>query len=159
MRPATGAAEGFRIREVAIFPRAREGWGGRCMESGKTWQTGPDSSASDDLRLARFFIAGLAGEAITGKNKPGSSLEEVMVSRLLTHNAVAKLAPSKLSNPDYDAFARKLWHEQVWEATTDILYANEKPFIQLAECLQREKHHIHGRQLEKVLRQVQRTTS
>ena len=58
-------------------------WGGLCSEAGGVWTSGPDSHAEDDLRRARFIIAGLAGEALTGLDKPGSSLDELALSQLI----------------------------------------------------------------------------
>ena len=72
------AHEGMAIRRVTVFSRCVSGvelWGGLCLEAGG-WTTNNDTSADDDLRRARFIIAGLAGEAITGTDKPGSSLDE-----------------------------------------------------------------------------------
>ena len=81
-----GAHEGFAVRSVTIFSRSVSGleaWGGFCTEAGGAWTTGPDTSADDDLRRARFIIAGLAGEAITGTDKPGSSIDELALSQLI----------------------------------------------------------------------------
>src|SRR5262245_6376357 len=113
-----GAHEGFTIRQVTLCSRSAPGlgllWGGRCMEAGGTWTTGPDSSADEDLRRARFIIAGLAGEAVTGWDKPGSSLDELALSQLIGVNAAIKLADPRMSDEAYAEYAQRLWHEQVW---------------------------------------------
>jgi hypothetical protein len=153
-----GAAQGFRIREITIFPRSApdlgQVWGGRCMEA-SGWSTGPASSADDDLRRARFIIAGLAGEAIVGLDKPGSSLDELALSQLVGINAGVKLGNPTLCDAAHAAYVQQLWHEQVWGVALAILHANRKPFIQLAEYLQRDGH-VHGRKLETLLEQVER---
>jgi hypothetical protein len=74
--------EGFTIRQVTVGSRSVPGlglvWGGRCAEAGGAWTTGPDSSVDEDLRRARVIIGGLAGETVTGLDRPGSSLDELM---------------------------------------------------------------------------------
>jgi hypothetical protein len=156
-----GTAEGFRIRKITIFLRSAPGgqiWGGRCMEAAGTWTTGPDSSADDDLRRARFIIAGLAGEAITGHDKPGSSLDELALSQLIGINAGVKLGDPTLNDEAHSAYVQQLWHEQVWGAAISVLRANWGPFNQLAEYLHRNGQ-IHGSTLHKVLAQVNRRTT
>jgi hypothetical protein len=90
-------AEGMVMQSVRIFLRstpAGTAWGGWCEEaSGKEWTTGPDSSVASDLSRARIIVAGLAGEAITGLDKPGSSLDELALSQLIGLNAAVKLRP------------------------------------------------------------------
>jgi hypothetical protein len=157
-----GAAEGFGIRSLAVFPRTAPGlgqvWGGRCVEAAATWTTGPDTSAEDDLRRARFIIAGLAGEAITGHDKPGSSLDELALSQFVGINAAVKLRDLTLSDEAYSAYVKQLWHEQVWGVAVSVLRANWEPFNQLAGYLHRDKY-VHGRTLDKVLAQVKRRQS
>jgi hypothetical protein len=133
-----GAAQGFRIREIVIFSRG-QAWGGRCMETGGNWSTSPDSSADDDLRRARFIIAGLAGEAITGHDKPGSSLDELALSQLIGDNAGVKLGDPTLSDEAHSVYVQQLWHEQVWGVAINILRANRRSFRQLAEYLYQDK--------------------
>jgi hypothetical protein len=156
------AHEGFTIRQVTIFPRSAPGfgqvWGGRCMMAGGTWSTGPDSSADDDLRRARFIIAGLAGEAVVGLDKPGSSLDELALSQFIGINAGVKLGDPTLSDEAHSAYVQRLWHEQVWGETISILSANREPFVQVAEHLIQHER-IEGGKLRKVLAQVKRTTS
>jgi hypothetical protein len=153
-----GAHEGFTIRQLTISSRSVPGfgslWGGRCIEGG-TWTTGPDSTADDDLRRARFTIAGLAGEAITGQDKPASSLDELAVSQLVGLNVAAKLADPRLDQTEYGAYAQRLWHERVWGVAVAILRSNREPFWQLAEHLNQHER-IHGGKLRKMLAQVQR---
>jgi hypothetical protein len=153
-----GAAQGFEIREISIFLRSTPGgevWSGRCIEIGGPWTTGPDSSADDDLRRARFIIAGLAGEAITGVDKPGSSLDELALSQLIGINAGVKLGDPTLNDEAHSAYVQQLWHEQVWGVAISILRANREPFMQLAGYLHRDER-VKGRKLEKVLAQVER---
>src|SRR5262249_38257734 len=82
-----GTAEGMTIGSVRIFSRSTpfgDAWGGWCAEKHKTeWTSGPDSSVEEDLSRARIIVAGLAGEAICGKDRPGSSIDELVVSQLL----------------------------------------------------------------------------
>jgi hypothetical protein len=157
------AAEGTIMKSVRVFSRstpAGTAWGGWCRpipEHDKEWTTGPDSSAESDLSRARIIVAGLAGEAITGKDKPGSSIDELATSQLLGLNAAAKLADPSLSEAAYDAFARQLWHEKVWHGVEAILRANEGPFQQLAGYLQRNDE-VKGNKLKAVLDQVGRIT-
>ena len=124
------------------------------MEAGGTWTTGPDSSVEDDLRHAQFIIAGLAGEAITGLDKPGSSLDELALSQFVGTNAGVKLADPTLSDAAHAAFVQRLWHEQVWNVTLAILFANQEPFMELAEYLNQQER--RRRTLRKVLAQVKR---
>src|SRR5262249_6981809 len=83
-------AEGRIIQSVRIFSRSTPfgtAWGGWCDDADdKDWTTGPDSSVESDLSRARIVLAGLAGEVITGKDKPGSSLDELMVSQVVARN-------------------------------------------------------------------------
>lgn len=157
-----GAAQGFRIRKLTIFPRPTpdlgQVWGGRCMEADGTWNTGPDSSADDDLRRARFIVAGLAGEAIAGLDSAGSSLDELALSQLVGMNAAVKRADPMLSDEAYAAYVQQLWHEQVWDVAIAILHANYAPFMQLAEHLN-QRECIKAGKLHKVLAQVNRSTS
>jgi hypothetical protein len=153
-----GAHEGFKIRNISIYSRAVPNgllWSGRCVEEAATWTTGPDTSADDDLRRARFIIAGLAGEAITGKDKPGSSLDELGLSQLVGLNAAAKLDDPTLSDAEAHVYAQRLWHEQVWGVAVAILRNNREPFMQLAKLLH-ERERVKGGKLHKILDQVKR---
>jgi hypothetical protein len=153
-----GAHEGLAIRAVTICSRSvalvGRVWGGRCIEAG-AWTTGPDTTAEDDLRRARFVIAGLAGEAVTGLDTPASSLDELALSQFVNLNAAAKLADSSLSNAEYSAYAQRLWHDQVWGVAITILRANHEPFTQLAGHLNQHTR-VQGAKLRKVLAQVKR---
>jgi hypothetical protein len=86
-----GAHEGLKIKRVTVFscamPPFRLIWGGFCGEAGRGRRVGSATSADGDLRRARFIIAGLAGEAITGLDKPGSSLDELALSQLISLHA------------------------------------------------------------------------
>jgi hypothetical protein len=149
------AHEGMAIRRVTVFSRCVSGvelWGGLCLEAGG-WTTNNDTSADDDLRRARFIIAGLAGEAITGTDKPGSSLDELFLSQLVGLNAAVKLDDPSLSDDDYRAFAERLWHEQVWTVTLAILRANWEPFNQIVQLLH-QKQSVQGARLRHALAQV-----
>ena len=55
--------------------------------------------------VARVIIAGLAGEAMTSNDKPGSSLDELALSQFIVLNAAVKRN---------DDDAKRLWHEEVW---------------------------------------------
>jgi hypothetical protein len=154
-----GSHEGFKIRQITISSQAMpifgEVWGGRCEEAAATWTSGPDTSADDDLRRARFIVAGLAGEAVMQKDKPGSSLDELAWSQMVGVNAAAKLADPTLSDAEYNAYVQRLWHEQVWGVTINILYKNREPFLQLANHLLQHKM-INGNKLRKLLRQIRK---
>jgi len=155
------AHEGLAIRSVRVFSHAGPGvelWGGLCTEA-DGWRTGPDTTADDDLRRARVIIAGLAGEAITGKDKPGSSLDELALSQMVGLNAAVKLdADQGRSAVEYEAFAKALWHEQVWGVAVAILYANQGAFLQIVQHLH-QKQRLQGSRLRQVLAQVRRVTS
>jgi hypothetical protein len=157
------AAEGQTMQSVRIFSRSTPigtAWGGWCRpipEHDKEWTTGPDSSAESDLSRARITIAGLAGEAITGKDKPGSSLDELATSQLIGHNAAVKLSDPTMSDAAFEEFTKRLWHEKVWGMTVEILFANRGPFQQLAEHLHRSEI-VKGGKLRAVLAQVRRIT-
>ena len=155
-----GTHEGFAIRKITISRRSSSFgpvWGGHCMETGGAWTTGPDSSAAEDLRRAQFIIAGLAGEAITGHDKPGSSLDELALSQVIGQNAAVKLGNPTLNDEAHSAYVQQLWHEQVWGVAISILRANREPFMQLAEGLNQYER-LHGDKLRKVLAQVKRIT-
>jgi hypothetical protein len=157
-----GAHEGLTIRSVSICAHDTPGagvlWGGRCTEAGAAWTSGPDTTADDDLRRARFIVAGLAGEALTGQDKPGSSLDEVALSQVVGLNAAVKLADTRMSDADYSAFAQRLWHEKVWDIAVAILRANHGPCMQLAALLDQHEH-VHGARLRNVLAQVQQVST
>jgi hypothetical protein len=155
------AHEGIIIRRVTIFSRSIAGvacWGGQCMDAGGTWTTGPDTSADDDLRRARMIIAGLAGEALTGLDRAGSSLDELALSQLVGLNAAAKLADPKLTGAEYSAYAKQLWHEQVWGVAVAIVRNNRDPFMQLVEHLHQHQK-IKGGKLHAILANVKRIAS
>jgi hypothetical protein len=157
------AHEGLAVRSVTIFSRSVPPfgtvWGGWCMDAGGIWTSGPDSSAADDLRRARIIIAGLAGEAATGRDLPASSLDELALSQLIGLNAAAKLDddPGR-SDEDYDAYAERLWHERVWKTAAAILFANQEPFNRLAQYLS-EKEKVKGPRLRQILEQIRRIES
>jgi hypothetical protein len=153
-----GTAEGLRIRSLTVFPQSAPGlgevWGGRCMEASGKWASTPDTSADENLSRARFYIAGLAAEALTRLDKPGSSVDELALSQTLAHNAGLKLEPT-LSYAERAAYEQQIWHEQVWEVALAILRTNRAPFQQLAShfC---EHEFIDGKQLHKILAAVER---
>jgi hypothetical protein len=153
-----GTHEEIKIREIAIYsqsmPLLGETWGGHCYEAG-SWTSGPDTTADHDLRRARFTIAGLAGEAITGMDKPGSSLDELALSQLIGLNAAAKLADPKLPDADYDAYAEHLWHEKVWHAAIAIIRGNREPFMKLAELLNQHEV-VNSGKIRRALAQVRK---
>jgi hypothetical protein len=156
-----GTHEGIRIREITISSRSTalwgRVWGGRCLQFGGTWTTGPDTSADDDLHRARMIIAGLAAETLTGTDRPGSSLDELALSQLVGINAAVKLGDPTLSDDAHSAYVEELWHERVWGAAVAILRANHKPFFELAECLN-QKERVRGWKLHKILAQMERIT-
>jgi hypothetical protein len=151
-----GAAEGLTIRHIRIFsqsvPPFGVAWGGQCREVG-AWTSGPDTTAESDLRRARFIIAGLAAEKICGMDKPGSSLDELVLSQFVSLNAAAKLLDS-MSDAEHLVAREQLWHTQVWQAAGAILHANREPFQQLANLLSSHSK-VHGALLRAVLAQVQ----
>jgi hypothetical protein len=149
------AAEGQIMQSVRIFSRSTPvgtAWGGWCDCDDEDWTSGPDSSVESDLSRARIIIGGLVGEAITGMAKPGSSLDEQVMSQVLAHNAAVKLADHS-SDAACDDFAEQLWREKVFDVTIAILRANEGPFEQLAGLLDR-KGKVKGHKLRAVLDQV-----
>jgi hypothetical protein len=148
-----GTHEGLTIQSVRVFSRPGNAWSGWCAEEEGQWMSNPGTSAENDLSRARVVIAGLAGEAITGLDRPGSSLDEVVVSQLLGHNAAAKLHDPTLS--EFHVYAERLWHEQVWGVAIAILRINREPFLQLAKHLQ-QTDKIKGGKLRSVLAQVRR---
>jgi hypothetical protein len=154
-----GTHEGFTIRCITIHSRSvpilGELWGGRCMEAGGTWTTGPNSTADEDLRRARFIIAGLAGEAMAGHDRPGSSIYELALSQLVGINAALKLGDLTLSDAARSAYAKQLWHTRVWGVAVAILRNNYHPFRQLAEHLYQHKQ-VKSEKLRKLLAQVRR---
>ena len=127
--------------------------------SSSGWTTGPDTPADDDLRRARIIIAGLAGEAGCREDLPGSSLDELVLSQVLGLNAAAKLNddPGR-SDEEYDAYAQRLWCEQVWRVTFAILDANREPFQQIVLHLH-ETGKVQGAKLRQVLAQVRSITT
>jgi hypothetical protein len=154
------AHEGVNFQSVRIFSRSMppfgEVWGGWCAEEdGKEWTTGPDTSAESDLSRARIIVAGLAGEAACRLDKPGSSLDELVLSQVVGHNAAAKLYNPTLSDAEFSAYEERLWHEQVWGVAVAILCANRKPFMRLADHLHQHER-IKGGKLRNVLAQVRR---
>ena len=151
MRPATRSSaptKDWTVTRVTIFSRATPFfglcWGGLCSEAGGAWASGPDSHAEDDLRRARFIIAGLAGEALTGLDKPGSSLDELALSQFLGANAAMKLGHGD---------PRQLWNERVWRVALSILHGNHAPFAQIARQLD-EKEKVQGGKLRRILCRV-----
>jgi hypothetical protein len=155
-----GTCEGLTIRRVTIFARAvppfGRAWGGWCTEDSGPWASDSATSADSDLRRARWVIAGLAGEAITGHDRPGSSLDELALSQLVGVNAALKLDNNPIrSDEEYKAYAERLWHERVWGVAVKILQANREPFEQLAAQLHR-KGKVDGGKLRKILAQVKR---
>jgi hypothetical protein len=156
-----GAHEGFAIRRLTVFSRpvfGLEAWGGFCAEAGGAWTFGPDSSVEEELRRARFIIAGLAGEAFTGTDKPGSSLDELALSQLIGANVAFKLDDdSGRSDAEYRAYAEQLWDAQIWRVAIAILTANREPFMQIVRSLE-EKGKVAGKRLRKALAQVRRIT-
>ena len=155
------AHEGLTVRSVSVYSRSVPNvgvvWGGWC-NGGGPWTSGPDSSAADDLRRARIIVAGLAGEAVTRRDLPGSSLDELALSQMIGLNAASKLYPGGLSDEDYDAYAQQLWNEQVWKVALEILFANQEPFNRLAQFLA-EKEKVKGPRLRNVLQQIRRIAS
>jgi len=154
-------AEGMIIQSVRVFSRSTpfgNAWGGWCADAdNQSWTTGPDSSVACDLSRARIIIAGLAGEAMTGLDKPGSSVDELAVSQLIGRNAAEKLAEPMLSDAAFEAFAEQLWHDKVWDRAIAILRANRGPFQQLAGHLHRREK-IKGGELRAILTQIRRIT-
>jgi hypothetical protein len=149
--------EGFTVRRIAIYPQSAPilgtVWSGRCFEVGGAWTTDHDSTAEDDLRRARVVIAGLAGEALAGLDKPGSSLDELALSQLIACNVAAKLADPALSDADHSTYTKNLWHERVWKVARAILRANDEVFQQLTTHLN-EHQEIEGVTLDKILANV-----
>jgi hypothetical protein len=146
--------EGLVIESLSVFSR-QEIWTGWCACDGPAWTTGPDTSAANDLSAARVIVAGLAGEAICGLDRPGSSLDELALSQLVGLNAATKLADPALGDAAYDTFAKRLWHEEVWDLTLTILRDHREPFMRLAELLH-ERRQIRGGKLRRVLAPIRR---
>jgi hypothetical protein len=150
-----GTHEGFSIRSLTISSQSGL-WGGWCVPAGApTWTSGPDTTAQNDLRRARMVIAGLAGESLTTSRKPGSSLDELVTSQHIAFNAARKLANPDLSIPEFDAYARQLWREQVFGFARAIVRKNREVFFQIIEQLHRHES-VKGRTLRNILALVKR---
>jgi hypothetical protein len=143
-----GTHQGLTITSVSVFQRGSL-WGGWCACDKSVWRTGPDTSAENDLAAARMVIAGLAGKAICGLDRPGSSLDETVLSQIVGLNAALKLAGHAIDAED-EAFAEQLWHEQVWGEAVTILRDNREPFQRLAEMLMKDEN-VRGGKLRRVL--------
>jgi hypothetical protein len=154
-----GTHEGLPIRQILIYsrsdPRLGTLWGGRCLEAGWGWTTGPETSADDDLKRARFIIAGLAGEVLTKQDRPGSSLDEKYMSEKLAHHAAMKL--TALSGADFATYIQNLWHEQIWRVAFIILRANFDLLNEIASHLD-QCECLGGTKLGKLLAKVKRIT-
>jgi hypothetical protein len=146
-----GAHEGVFFRSVTISSRVvpvfGTAWGGWCA-SDAGWTTGPDTTAESDLSRARIVIAGFVAEALTGWDKPGSSIEERAVTSVLVNNAANKLG-KHLSPAEFEPYALRLGDEQVWNVTVAILRHNHEPFLHLIEQL-----HQHGKVKGRALRDI-----
>jgi hypothetical protein len=155
--------EGLIIQSVCIFSRTMPVfgtvWGGWCAEKDGEWTAGPDTSAESDLSRARVIIAGLAGEAVCRLDKPGSSVDELALSQWIGIYAASKLDNRTLSDRENinNAYAQRLWHEQVWGVATDILFHNRDPFMRLVELLQ-QRERVKGGKLHAVLAQIRKIT-
>jgi hypothetical protein len=156
------AHEGLAVQSVRVFFRSMpifgNVWGGWCAEKdGKEWTSGPDTSAESDLSRARIVIGGLAGEVACRLDKPGSSLDELVLSQWLGIYAASKLGNRMLSDTENinNAYAQQLWQERVWRVALDILFGNREPFMRLVEHLQQHER-IKGGKLRSVLAQVRR---
>jgi hypothetical protein len=149
-----GAHEGLKIRSVritayaAMFGVREVVWSGRCDEA-VPWSCGPHSTVDADLSRARMTIAGLAGETVTGLDKPGSSLDELVLSQTIVLGAAVKLG-----HPDEEA-AQRLWHARVWNEALLILRENKLPFCKLADALD-AREMVKGKKLREILHRVKR---
>jgi hypothetical protein len=103
-----------------------------------------------------MIIAGLAGEAVTGQDRPGSSLDELALSQFLGVNAAIKLDPRGADGGVLEnKVVEQLWHTRVWGVATRILCGNWGPFMKIVEHVSaREK--IGGGALRRILAQVER---
>ena len=150
-------AEGLNVVSVSLISRRVPSfepiWGGWCAFNGRTWTTGPDTSAANDLGAARVIIGGLAGEAVCGVDKPGSSIDELCLSQHVSCNAATKLADPKLTNEAFNAFAEAIWRDKVWDGAISIIRNNREPFQRLAELLH-ERRQIKGGKLRRLLAQI-----
>jgi hypothetical protein len=158
-----GTAEGIKIRSISIFQQSMPGvgqvWTGRCIEEASTWSSGPNTTAEDDLGRARFILAGYMAERLTGHDRAGSSLDEIMLSQFVFTNAAVKLGdPPLRDEAALFAYRKELYTKEVWGVTQEILRANHEPCKQLAEYLYQHKH-VRGQTLDKVLAQVERRKS
>jgi hypothetical protein len=156
-----GAHEGFEIRRIMITPRSAPNgelvWGGRYQPAGGTFRSGPDTSPDENLRRARLIIAGLAGEVATRTDVPGSSVDELAMSQLLACNAALKLADPGLNDAEREAYARQLFHKQVFCVAVNILCGNADLFNRLVEHLHQHEH-ARGDKLRRALAQVKRVS-
>jgi hypothetical protein len=167
-----GAHEGFTIRQISIYSRSLpifgEVWAGQCIEAAATWTQGPDTTVAQDLSRARFIIAGLCGEAITGWEKPGSSKDELAVSQFIAAQAAIKLIcknagksiPTELADaePLTEAdhkYMKRLWYEEVYGAAWAILRRNRELFWKIAEQLNQHDR-VKGGKLHKMLAEVKK---
>jgi hypothetical protein len=158
-----GWHEGLRICSVSItsrvVPELGTSWGGWCMHNDPPWPIGQDTPVKNDLRLARMKIAGIVGEAVAGLDKPGSAIDELVISQYVGQIAARKVVDvNRISQEEFDAFAQEYWHEKVWGVGIQILANNEKAFREIIQEL-----HLHekvkGRRLRDILNKVKRIAS
>lgn len=108
------------------------------------WHSGPDTSAEDDLAIARHQIAGVAGEMLLEGStfRLGSSLDEVALFRMLVAQAGFKMGLGAEG-------VMRLAAEQL-VAVTAILKRNTDVHRALARRLMRD-HAVRGRRLARML--------
>jgi hypothetical protein len=150
------------IRRIEIHskpdPTFGSVWGGRCVEAGWGWTSTNDTTAEEDLRRARFIVAGLTGEVLAKLDTPGSSIDEERLSRELGVNAALKLRDPALSQAEYVTFAINLCDQRVWRVAEAILRANWDILNQLAVHLDQHEQ-VKGNQLQKLLANVRKIAS
>jgi len=139
--------DGDLITVVSVFSRPFDGeiaWGG-VAKAGR--QCDEMTSPERDLRQARAVIAGEVAKQFCCVKREASSLDEVMLSRIL-----AKIASCKL---DCKTAGEQLWRNQVWQRVEAILRHNQKVFYELSERLHRDGS-VKGDELKRLLSGVGR---
>lgn len=143
--------EFIKVERVADFGGA---WSGFCQLTIGEWLMTRDSPLPDILMHAKYLIAGLAGELVSGLALPGSSLDEVLQAQVLAAMAADKIYPDSAPAAHADCAAH-IWEVGILGLAVSILRANRRALNRLVAELDR-RGEVRGRPLRRVLAQVQR---
>ena len=144
-----GAHEGFSIEKLTISEKIQNGaslWGG--FTHSQPWSVKQTTQPADDLRHARFIIAGLAAESMTEWNRAGSSLDELILAQLVTALAAQKVGADE----------QILWRNDVWAGSAKIIKHNAEPFNQIVDHLLHTQE-ISGGDLQAMLSAVRQISA